>query len=530
MLEVIALLTYSAVLIFTLYYVIRAFKTSHHELREEVVEFRRDILARVVITYKVITGFTRSPLLVLALLMLSACMVLSALSAQYGLAASSINVDGTDIYAVYVGFKELLPLSGVNRYLSEFRYADVNIYIRYVLKHGLELSLNGEKLTAYALVGIPTNMSKHFLADISISDDMLVICCNRSYGRVITLGGINYKVASADPKTVIDAMIFYGIPLLPVEAYLGTKPVVVPPDKVLIGTVPTISKIVNSSELTLTDLVMRFSKEDLERANLTALNELVRRYGGVVEVLRNNTLEILSGYGVPTAESMVSALISAIISSIILLTTFTALQPTVKSAYSRLSSVGIQPWNFTTMLTIFTTLTISAVGILMTAVINQVFGMYSAINSFITFVISAIVTAFFINRKLFNVSTVEVVPTPISNKFNLIVRHPNLCEVFNYISNIIKNDEFFELEDLDMRCDTFDGFLHASCRFRNSWGIGVDLDLFAGKYGGEGVELSFNISTWSIEELSEKQLESVLRLFESKILGGVKVWILVKGT
>lgn len=527
MLEIIAPLVYTAVLIFALYHLIRAFRSSHHEIREEVVEFRKDISSRVVVTCKVITGFIRSPLLSLALLMLSACMVLSAISAQYGLAVSSRNVGETGIYAVYVGFKEPAPVHEVRGYLSWFK--EVDFYIRYVLRHRLDLNLNGEILTIYALVGIPYSKSEYFLRGLHLRDDVLVVGYSKPYVKTLNIFHTNYSLISLDPRIIEDATIFYNIPLLPVEAYLGVKPVTVPPDKALITTIPTACKLTNSSELFVTDLIINLNKADLEVVNLSVLNELVSKYNGIAMVLRNNVLEILSSYGLPTTESLISAMVSAIISSIILSVTFIALRSRVYLIYSKLSSVGLQPWNFTMILTIFTAAVISVVGILMTVVVSQVLGMYSALNSFITFVVSAIATVLFINKRVFNVSTVETVPTPISTKFNLIIKDSNVCRVLKHISELLRGEEFFELKDLDVKCEVFEGFLHASCRFKGSWGIGVDLDIFAGRYGNEGVELSFNIFVWSIEELSERQLESILRLFESKILGGITVWKLAQG-
>ncbi|MEM1748717.1 MAG: hypothetical protein QXT01_02615 [Sulfolobales archaeon] len=527
MLEIIAPLVYTVVLIFVLYNLVRAFKSSHHEVREEVVEFRKDISSRVVVTYKVISGFIRSPLLLLALLILSACMVLSAISAQYGLAVTSRDVGETGIYAVYVGFKEPIPVDEVRGYLSGFKKVD--FYVRYILRYGLDLNLNEERITIYALVGIPYSKFEHFLGGLHLRDDVLVVGYTKQYVKTLNLFDVNYSIISVDPKIIENATIFYNIPLLPVEAYLGVKPVTIPPDKALITTIPTACKFMNSSELLITDLIINFDRADLEVANLSVLNELIGKYDGIAMVLRNNVLEVLSGYGLPTIESLVSAMISAVISSIILSVTFIALRPKVNSIYSKLSSVGLQPWNFTMILTIFTATTISLVGILMTVVVNQVLGMYSALNSFITFVISAITTILFINKKVFNVSVVETVPTPVSTKFDLIIKDSDVCGVLKNISGLLRSEEFFELKDLDVKCDVFEGFLHASCRFKGSWGIGVDLDIFAGRYGNEGVELSFNISVWNIEELSERQLESILRLFESKILGGTTAWKLAQG-
>ncbi len=526
MLEIIAPLVYLSVLTFIVYHVIKAFKTSHHELREEIAELRKDISSRLVVTYKVVAGFIRTPLLMLALLMLSACMMLSALSTHYTLAVSSRCVGETGMHAIYVGFKEPVPVSEVDEYLKGFEHADV--YVRYVLNRRLVLSLDGEELRIYALVGLPPCKSGRLLG-LKIDDSTLVVGGDEPRSYVLTHIDVNYTLITVNPKTLEEVTIFYRIPLLPVEAYLGTKPVTVPSDKVLITTPSTASKLIGLSETVTTDLVIELTADGLEAADLKLLNELASRYGAVVMILRNDVLETLSGYGLPTTESLTSALISALISSIILSATFSALQPRVRQAYSKLSSIGLQPWNFTTILTIFVAALITSVGVSMIVMIDRLFGTHSALNSFITFIASATTSVVFASKKVFNVGAVEAVPVPTSTKFNLIIRGSNACEVLGRVSELLREEDFFELKDLDMRCERSEGFLHASCRFKGSWGIGVDLDVFVGKYGDDGVELSFNISAWSVEELSEKQLESVLRLFQSKILGGVEVWASVQG-
>ncbi|MEM1983549.1 MAG: hypothetical protein QXZ10_02440 [Sulfolobales archaeon] len=528
MLEIIMALTYAAVLIFSIYHVVKSFRTSHHELREEIAELRKDISSRVIVTYKVIVGFIRSPILLIAFFMLPTCMTLSAVSTQYSLSVSSRDIGHTGIYAAYVKFKEPVSIGDLEQYLSEFR-GRTYTYIRYVLDDKLVLTPNEEKLSIYALVGIPSTKSAHLFKDLSLNDHLLVLGSTKTYNKTVTLFSSEYLLMSLNPEIIENISIFYGIPLLPVEAYLGTKPITIPVDAVLISTTSTVSKLINSSKPVTTDLVIEFSKEELETINVTVFSEIMSKYDGIVMVLRDNILETSSSYGLPTTDSFISAIVSALISSIILSVTFISLQPKVRLIYSKLSIAGLQPWNLTAILTIFVGIILSVIGISSVAVINNVFGVYSAINSFTTFIISTTAVIVFINRKVFNVSVIEVVPTPVSTKFNLIVKGVDTCKALNVLSELLNNEEFFELKDIDMKCEPSGGFLHASCRFRGSWGVGVDLDLFAGNYGERDIELSFNIFVWSIEELSEKQLESVLRLFESKIVGGLRVWVMSQG-
>ncbi|MCS7108075.1 MAG: hypothetical protein RMH77_06430 [Sulfolobales archaeon] len=525
MLEIVMVSIYVAVLMFSAIHVVKSFRSSHHELREEITELRKDISSRIIVTYKVIAGFIRSPILLIALFMLPACMVLSAISTQYSLSVTSRDVGSTGIYALYIRFKTPISVSELEQNLNEIG-GMADLYVRYIFDSRIELILDDEKLPIYALVGIPPNKSNKLLGGLQLNDRMLVLGTTKSYNLTVRLFGDEHSLVSLNPEIIERASIFYGTPLLPVEAYLGTKPVTPPSDKVIITTTLTASKLIGYLEPVITDVTVEFGEGGLEGVNVTRISELIKRYNGVAMILRNNVLETLSGYGLPTTESLISALISALISSIILLVTFIALQPRVRLIYSRLGAVGLQPWNLTTMLTIFVGVLVLVIGTVSLALIHHVFGIYSALNSFITFSISTLIVVLLINKKVFNVSIVEVVPTPASTKFNLIIKGRDMCKILQHLSELLRGEEFFELRDLDMRCEASGGFLHASCRFRASWGIGVDLDVFTGLSGDGNVELSFNISVWSIEELSTSQLESILRLFESKLLGGLEVWVL----
>jgi len=522
LLEVVMMVIYVVVFIITITGLLKILKSPLHEVKEEVVEFRKDITSNIVIIYKVLSEFLRSPILLISLLILSTSLLLSAISAQSSLSVISRDVGSTNTYAIYIGFKDLIPLDEFKQLLNISEFTDVRFYIRYILSSRLELLIDDEVVSIYALVGVPKNYT---LDDVVVSDDVLVIGSIKYVNTTLYIGSNPYIITSVNPKIIEDLRIFYEIPLLPIQAYLGTKPITIPAGKVLITTTSSIVNLLRLDKYSVTDVVIVL-RDGLESYDVEVFRELIESYRPTIMVLRDNILEVLSGYGLPTKESLLSSLISALISSIVLSVTFIALQPKVRSVYDRLSILGFYSWPFTTSLTMLVAVVLLVLGVTMLVIINQLFDIYSTINSAITFILSYITTIVFINKKVFNLSTTEAVLTPTSTKFNLIVKGVDVCYILEYISNLLRNDEFFELRDLDVKCDYNGGFLHTSCRFKGVWGIGLDLDMFVSRYGGDSLELSFNISTWSIEELSEKQLESILRLYTSKLLGGIRVWTL----
>ncbi len=515
------MLIYVIVFIITITGLIKILKSPLHEVKEEVVEFREDITSNIIIIYKVLSDFMKSPILLTSLLILSTSLLLSAISAQSSLSVMSMDVGRTGTYAIYIGFKDLTPLDEFSQLLNISEFRDVKFYIRYILSSKLELLVSDEVVSIYALVGVPVNYT---LDGVVVSDDVLVIGGGKYVNTTLRVGNNSYMITSVNPKVVEDSRIFYEIPLLPVQAYLGTKPITVPADKVLITTTSNVIKLLHLDKYSVTDVVIGL-KDGLGSYDVEVFRGLLEGYRPTIMVLKDNILEVLSSYGLPTKESLLSSLISALISSIVLSVTFIALQPKVRSVYDRLSILGFHSWSFTTLLTMFVAVVFLVLGVIMLVIINHLLGIYSTINSAITFITSYITIIIFINKKVFNLSTTEAVSVPTSTKFNLIVRGVDVCHTLEYISNLLRSDEFFELRDLDVKCDR-GGFLHASCRFKGVWGIGLDLDLFVTRHGGDNLELSFNISMWSIEELSEKQLESILRLLNSKLLGGIRVWTL----
>jgi len=173
-------------------------------------------------------------------------------------------------------------------------------------------------------------------------------------------------------------------------------------------------------------------------------------------------------------------------------------------------------------------LTMVCVGVITVLIIYASYGPYAALNSFITFAVSLIAVVVYLSRRVLRVDVVKTGAAPVTNRFNVIVRGGAVCDVLNYLTEFLRGDEFFELRDADIKCSESDGFLHISTRYRGAWGVGVEVSAFASRYD-DGVELTFTLTPWSVEELSLKYTESVLRLITSKLVGCVKLWALRQG-
>jgi len=247
------MLIYVIVLIITITGLIKILKSPLHEVKEEVVEFRKDITSNIIIIYKVLSDFMKSPILLTSLLILSTSLLLSAISAQSSLSVMSMDVGRTGTYAIYIGFKDLTPLDEFSQLLNISEFRDVKFYIRYILGSKLELLVNDEVVSIYALVGVPVNYT---LDGVVVGDDVLVIGGGKYVNTTLRVGNNSYMITSVNPKVVEDSRIFYEIPLLPVQAYLGTKPITVPADKVLITTTSNVIKLLHLDKYSVTDVVI----------------------------------------------------------------------------------------------------------------------------------------------------------------------------------------------------------------------------------------------------------------------------------
>lgn len=312
MLTALMIATYTALLAVALAYLIKSLRGLSQQRVYEVTEFRRDIISRVLLMYKVVRTVLKSPTLLIAFAMLSVSMLLTASATQYGLVLTSRDVGHTNFYGIYIRVSEPIPLSNLTEYVSVVG-GNYTAYIRYVLSNPLPLQLGNALVNVYAVVGVP---SGYVLPNNLVIDDGVLVIGDYNITKPINVNlmGRELQLHPVGRDVVEGVKVFYNTPLLPVEAYLGSKPITIPPERVLIGSINVISALIlKSGEALVTDLVIDVEEVGAEGINVGLLADIASKYSATVLVLRDNVLEVLSGVGLPTADSILSALLSALI-------------------------------------------------------------------------------------------------------------------------------------------------------------------------------------------------------------------------
>lgn len=515
MIEIFMLLIYAALFIIALIIATKALKTEWGRVSRRKFNVRATF-TRLFLIARVSMVFLKTPAVLLAVAMLIISMFISANAAQYSLSETEFRVSPINGEALYVSFDEAKELVSVNdtivSFLGKEYISSIKPYYRIILTQPLLLN-NWDIL---AVIGAPPDM----LNEWGLNPGNFYIGCNVSGSIMGYLN--NIQVICIHEDLLINEAIVDDVPLLPIQAYLGTKPITVPPTHSILTDLHTATQFFEGrNEVMITDIVVILVGDPPElRGNLSKLSETL---GGVVWYISNDSVIVVGGAGIPTMQSLLIALISAAVSSVVIISIYSSLRPRIKELYDKLSLVGLPPWGMGIII-IFIILSSSIIsGIPTLVIISNVYSGTSTLNAFITFIISISSVLVYLKKSVKLASLKTDVVTPVMPRLTMVVRDADPMELLTYLANLIKTNEFFITEDVEIKSYNNEAILHASMQYVETWGSGVDVTIIATKQKDEST-LYITSNPWSVEEFSESIVKTMQSLAVARLVGGVKIW------
>jgi hypothetical protein len=288
-----------------------------------------------------------------------------------------------------------------------------------------------------------------------------------------------------------------------------------------VGDINTVNSILGVPRDAITDVTVVSKTRSL---NISALTRLVRNAGiSRVWFLDGRKLYVISTVQIPTTRSMVIALLSSATATVLCLAVASALLPSLKNLYLRLSIQGMPPWGASIVNTAYTMLVALVPGITVVLYSYHYLGGVSAFNSLISAVITWALMFTYLSLKSKPPKLRTDVYSPPSQRYVIFLGRKEVAEVVQEISRSLQGNEFFELLEFESRTRGNEAVIHARLAYIESWGVGADVNILVTN-ADEGTYVNISCMIWGIEEVSEAIMNNVLALLLSRIVGRLKSW------
>lgn len=333
---------------------------------------------------------------------------------------------------------------------------------------------------------------------------------------------IEITLIHVDSNLLRSYTIFYKTPLIPIQGYVGTEPITIPPQHVLISTHDNVMRLLKIKKPLITDLVVTNLSKPPDTAK--AFEFLEARYPvAEVAVAGGGYVTYVSETRVPTPDSLISAILSSVTASIIIISVFSSVMPYLTELRSKISFMGFQPWAMTIIVVGYTLTSIMFPGLITLAYVFVSMGGASTLNSVVTLVTSWLASTTYIILRIKPEKLVTEAYMPPTPRYVLMSSITDIRKLVELIVELIKTNEFFTIEEVEWRVDGDEAFIHAKMNYVDSWGSGIDLTIFI-NVTSERSYININSVMFGVEEVSESMSRSINALAISRIVGGVKAW------
>lgn len=333
---------------------------------------------------------------------------------------------------------------------------------------------------------------------------------------------VEITLVRVDSNLLRSYTIFYKTPLIPTQGYVGTEPVIVPLQHVLISAYDNVMKLVGSREQLATDVVVSNLSEAPDPAKIFELLET--RYPVTeVAVAGNGYVTYVSEVRIPTPDSLISAILSSLTASIIIISIFSSAMPYLAELRNKISFMGFQPWATTVIMVGYTLSSIMFPGLITLGYVYVLIGGASTLNSLVTLITSWLASTIYIVLRIRPEKLVTEAYMPPTPRYVLMSSITDVKRIIEGIIELIKTNEFFTAEEIEWRIDGSEAFIHAKMNYVDSWGSGIDLTIFINA-NSERSYINISSAVFGVEEISESMSKSINALAISRIVGGVRAW------
>ncbi|RLG76568.1 MAG: hypothetical protein DRO12_04250 [Thermoprotei archaeon] len=447
-----------------------------------------------------------SYIIVLLAVVTSVMLAGSATASNIMSTAIDLNVDlGSGVYLRITEPRTLIELSeAVNE--EDVLFAALRILTPITFSTGdktqldfLVLALGGryaENITGYVI-----SSEEFALLDKSL----------RSYVKSLTLGRWEFKPLFVDLSRLTKIRLAENIPLVHSTGSIGF-------------TVITVS---NVSRLILLPFRVGLELVSKKQPNIDAVVILSEgyepseflRYDCEVGVVNGTRLLLITALAVPTVESLGRAVVSTILAAAVMTSCLGGIMERTTKLSSALSIVGVTPSLSKLSAELAILMPIIAVGAVAGYIVDAFFGRAALLSSLLSLIMLTGLTALMLNVRMLRGGE-QYIPAMSTTVTSLTVRKP--AKIYSCIRDMVMKDEFFEVVEDEYLDVVGGGLARFRMLYRLSVGIGVEMQCYIARRGNE-LTITVTPVAWSLEEVSARELRSVIGIAMARVLGAVKL-------
>ena len=483
--------------------------------------------SRILFMLKVLRTILLKPIVLLPIIALIIFMLISARAAIP--AYSWYKVSGEPFNETVVTISFINPISigeGTDfaETLIEEITKSINVQVRTVmpiarLSLAKPIILNNINRSIYVIVALPDNYIAKLKESLELGMHVpYILSCDKTL-----------RSNCIPPHKLLNLVVIDDVYLLPVQGYIGLKPIFPPPGNVMITSLNYLPKVLGEDlgDEVITDLVIVYDEvivTDLSKL-MKLLLVILSKYGNInkAELVCPLGKFLYSRVAIPTSKSLIVATTTSIISIIVLLAVLHSMTPEIKSLYGKLLLVGMPQWSMTIISSLYVSILILLVGVPTLIYIYLRYGGLPTFNSFLTLSITWLSSLTYMNSSLKPKSlTKSDVYIPITRRYDLMLSNGiDLSRLENVIKDSLKTNEFFTIEELESQRYPNEVVIHARLMYNEVWGSGLDLNIVLSR-DEESVKVHISSYVWGIEEISESIMNTMLGLAISRIVGAIR--------
>jgi len=464
--------------------------------------------------WKIVKQALISSSTLISLISLILIIMLSAFATAYHLARVDQGLSDYKGDCVILEFSNSLSLAYVLNYLSEINITlkEYKRVLKIVFDEPLHPLIDSKKMNIYAAVLV----DREVIANIMPSNDTILLGDVKLNKSKITINDVTLYVKGIKPIIMEEIKLYEVLSLLPIQGYVAANPVYVPPENTIVLDYNTGCKMLKLLEQPVTALIIpgvTLSETSIKELfhEIPSLSKLYVIKGGNITCFYNAIM--------PSWESLALAVLSSILASIMFIPTVSVIANRLKSIEFRALLFGLPPNTIALSTASMLALMFCTTGLIIIYLLSYIIGSYVIFNTIITLILALLFTSVYTIRTLASIGSKE---SPLPQGVSFIVGR-NISDLLPSIEYLIKTNEFFEVIEYDVVWRRNEVYIYVSARYLITWGIGVNLHITLIP-NNNNTKVSIAYKPWSIEEISDRYLNSMVRLFVGRLIGGLTPW------
>ncbi len=304
-----------------------------------------------------------------------------------------------------------------------------------------------------------------------------------------------------------------ALPVLPIEAFIGNRPVFPPLTSVIVASLKDASRLLGYEEPVANVVLIR------DHVPPSYVRKLLGNLVSEVWAVSEKGTIIMTSEPVSSLKEVMLAVFLSIAMAVVVSSAARSMTPRVEEVANKLMISGFPSWGGAIIYYVVVMLC-SIIAITVYSGVAIIIGLSTSVGHLILVGAFVLTTLAHIPRTTSFVGADRAKEDYLSARIDGCVINAFL----EYMIAAIKRTEFFIVEELTIKRDDDKAFVRSKSIFSETWGIGVDIEVLISSVDKASCRVEVWANDWSIEEISASLTKSVRSLALSRIRSVIELW------